>query len=251
MDGASWGLVARVAGNLAEREMALCLRAHAFRRSGGDRDDRDEFDDSFDHVLIGDPGAPRACFRYRVWPDGASAARGYAARHYDLSGLIDRPGPMIEIGRLCVDAASRGSALPRMTIAALTRIALTHRARFLFGCASFPGTDPVPHRAAFALLAAEHGAPASWRPGRRAENVHVLRRAPYDPARAAAGLPPPLRAWLVLGARVSDHAVVDADLGALHIFAGLEVASIPRSRARSLLRTVRLVPALDGLTGAS
>ncbi len=250
MNGTSGGLVARVAGNLAEREMALGLRAQAFRRDGGD-DDRDEFDDRFDHVLIGDRHAPRACFRYRVWPDGAAAVQGYAGSHYDLTRLIGRPGPMIEIGRLCVDSAARGTELPRMTIAALTRLALTHRARFLFGCASFAGTDPAPHRGAFALLAARHQAPEAWRPGQGADRVHDLRLAPYDPVRAATGLPPPLRAWLALGAQVSDHAVVDEYLGALHVFAGLDVACIPRARAGNLLRLARLVPALDGLTGAS
>jgi len=45
-------------------------------------------------------------------------------------------------------------------------------------------------------------------------------------------MPPFLRAYLGMGGWVSEHAVVDRDLGTLHVFTGLEVDAIPASRAK-------------------
>lgn len=47
-------------------------------------------------------------------------------------------------------------------------------------------------------------------------------------------LPPLLRGWLALGAEVSDHAVIDRDLGTMHVFTALPVAAIPPGRAAML-----------------
>ncbi len=67
--------------------------------------------------------------------------------------------------------------------------------------------------------------------------ARALARFTPDPRRAQAGLPPLLRTYLLMGGWVSDHAVVDDQLGTLHVFTGLEIAAIPPARQR-LLRQV-------------
>jgi putative hemolysin len=47
-------------------------------------------------------------------------------------------------------------------------------------------------------------------------------------------MPPLLRSYLAMGGWVSDHAVVDRDLGTLHVFTALEIAALPPARARRL-----------------
>lgn len=47
-------------------------------------------------------------------------------------------------------------------------------------------------------------------------------------------LPPLLRTYLLMGGRVSDHAVIDTELDTLHVFTGLEIAAIPGAGARAL-----------------
>jgi putative hemolysin len=49
-------------------------------------------------------------------------------------------------------------------------------------------------------------------------------------------MPPLLRTYLMMGGWVSDHAVIDRDLGTLHVFTGLEIAAVPAGRARLLRR---------------
>ena len=56
-----------------------------------------------------------------------------------------------------------------------------------------------------------------------------------DLAPDALRLPPLLRFYLALGARVSDHAVVDRDLDTLHVLTLLRPADIPPARLRALL----------------
>ncbi|MGR3710973.1 MAG: ornithine-acyl-ACP acyltransferase, partial [Alterinioella nitratireducens] len=55
-----------------------------------------------------------------------------------------------------------------------------------------------------------------------------------DPRHALARMPSLLRSYLMMGGRVSDHAVIDCDLGTLHVFTGLEIAAIPPARATRL-----------------
>jgi putative hemolysin len=47
-------------------------------------------------------------------------------------------------------------------------------------------------------------------------------------------LPPLLRAYLGLGGKVSDHAIIDPDLGTTLLFTGLNVAQVPQKRAQRL-----------------
>ena len=49
-------------------------------------------------------------------------------------------------------------------------------------------------------------------------------------------MPPLLRAYLLMGGWVSDHAVIDNKLNTLHVFTGLEVSKIPAAKKRFLLK---------------
>ena len=48
-----------------------------------------------------------------------------------------------------------------------------------------------------------------------------------------AALPALLRAYLALGGWVSDHAVVDRDLGTCHVFTCVELDRLPPARRRA------------------
>ena len=106
----------------------------------------------------------------------------------------------------------------------------------LFGCSSFLGTDATQHEDAFAMLLERHIAPKRWLPRVKAPEVfrfaRLLRRP--DPRRAMAAMPPLLRTYLMMGGWVSDHAVMDRQLGTMHVFTGVEIKAIPPGRARAL-----------------
>lgn len=198
--------------------------------------DADAHDARCRHMLIWDRASGRlaCCFRILPLRDGQDIASSYSAQFYDLSALEAFEAPMLEIGRFCVHPLIRDPDVIRLAWAALARVVDDGGAQMLFGCSSFPGTDPADHAQAFALLQARHLAPGRWWPRIKAPHVFRLARAPLgdqpDPRRAVSGMPPLLRSYLALGGWVSDHAVVDPVLRTMHVFTGVEIAAIPPSR---------------------
>lgn len=210
--------------------LALALRSRRFRGGG---EDRDRFDAICTHVLVEDAAGLACTFRLLPLAGGGEIGRSYAAQHYDLKALERFDAPMLELGRFC----TRGEAdadLLRVAWGALTRIVDETGAGMLFGCSSFAGTEAGAHADALALLAERHQAPARWRPLRRAREVLRLPRRKPDLRAAMRAMPPLLRTYTAMGGWVSDHAVIDRDLGTLHVFTGLEIGRIPPARARAL-----------------
>lgn len=223
---------ARSAGDL---EAARAIRAAAF---GLDAPDLDPFDDACIQVVIEDrrAGALVGCFRMLPLASGAGIARSYSARFYDLARLARRNGPMTEVGRFCIRPGLRDPDILRAAWGAVTAHVDAQAVQMLFGCTSFRGTDPAPYTAAFALLAERHLAPQDWAPQRRAPQIVPLAQgcSAAGRRRAAQVMPPLLRTYLAMGGKVSDHAVIDAQMNTLHVFTGLEIAAIPEARKRLL-----------------
>ncbi|WP_226780886.1 GNAT family N-acetyltransferase [Oceaniglobus trochenteri] len=229
-------LRARLAQDAHDLDAALALRGLCFRGDAG-RPDGDAHDSLCDHVLIecNVSNALVGCFRLRRH-DGASIAESYCAQFYDLSALRHFGAPMLELGRFCIHPDRQDGDILRLAWGALTREVDRQGIGLLFGSSSFAGCDPAPHLAAFAQLRDRHPPPLRWAPGVGAPEILRFAGLPQVQAPPRA-LPPLLRTYLAMGGWVSDHAVIDRDLGTVHVFTGLEIDRVPEGRAR-LLRAV-------------
>lgn len=229
---------ARLAGTPADVAAAQALRALAFR-ADAEASDADAFDSACSHVIVEDLRDERlvCCFRMMHLPSGAEIERSYSAQFYELSALKAFDAPMVEMGRFCIRPGLRDPDILRIAWAAMTAYVDEAGVKMLFGCSSFHGTEAQDYHDAFALLRQRHLAPKRWLPRVKAPSVFrfgtLLRRKP-DLGRAMAAMPPLLRTYLLMGGWVSDHAVIDRDLGTLHVFTGLEVGAVPPGRARLL-----------------
>jgi len=203
--------------SLAQAEAALDLRARVFRSGACDAD---AYDAQARHLLIEDATGIAACARLTV-QRGADVLTGYTAQHYDLSAFSAGFASALEVGRVCLAPECRDLDVPRLLLASLARIVGVEGAAVLYGCSSFPANG-----AGMARLA-DRQAPDAWAPRRKALLTQSLSRVPGP-------LPSLLRSYLSLGAAVSDHAVVDRDLGTLHVFTALPIEAIPPVRARLL-----------------
>ena len=96
----------------------------------------------------------------------------------------------------------------------------------LRGCAKYSVSSTTPLK--FAPLHTRPGGP------QQPDSADALTRGSLR----SFGVPPLLRSYLAMGGWVSDHLVVDRDLGTLHVFAGLEVRAVPVARALALRRLV-------------
>ena len=224
--------VTRAAESAADLHTVEALRARSFRRAST----RDAFDAIAQHVMVEDKatGALVCCYRLMEMP-AEGLPESHAALHYDIRGLMSFEGSMLELGRFCMHPGAHDPDILRAAWAAMTDLVDRRGIRLLFGCTSFAGTDPTPYRAAFGLLAERYLAPASWGVERRAREVIDLgEMAENDRTSAMRAMPPLLRTYLLMGGRVSDHAVVDREMETLHVFTGLEIGAIPEARKRLL-----------------
>ncbi|MEM8555878.1 MAG: GNAT family N-acyltransferase [Pseudomonadota bacterium] len=231
----------RFASTTDEVVAAQRLRHRVFRPDEAGERDADHFDDACQHFLIfrRDSGELVACFRVLFLRDGSEIGDSYSAQFYDLSNLCAYSGPMVELGRFCVapDAAGDPDIL-RLALGALGAYVEANGVELLFGCSSFAGTEADLYQDAFALLRERHLAPQRWLPQAKAPSVfqfaHSLKPSKPNLKKALKAMPPLLRSYLAIGGWVSDHAVIDRDLNTLHVFTGVEIASIPAARARVL-----------------
>lgn len=242
--------VARFSRDSDHVERAQRLRGLAFaglraghRASDAALRDADAHDARCLHVLIEEAqtGTPVCCFRLLPLSGGSAIGRSYCARFYELSSLSRYRGRLAEVGRFCIHPDRSDPDILRIAWGALARFVDAEAIDMLFGCTSFIGTDWQRHKDAFAILRDRHLAPARWRPGEKAPELvrfaSALDGRRADPGQALLTMPPLLRSYLAMGGRVSDHAVMDRDLGTLHVFTGLEIRAIPPARAR-LLRAI-------------
>jgi len=229
------------------------LRARAFR--GDDSaPDCDGQDAAAWHLWLGpETGAeanPLATARATLHTTPESLLGGYCAQSYNLSALSMLPGPVLEVGRLCLDpdlAANQAQRadLFRLLWAGLARLVLRHNVHRLIGCTSFATTDPETIQPALGVLAARHLGPAQLQPGKKAAETADLPAPPNDVTLAALQtIPPLLRAYLAWGGWVSDHLVIDRDLGTCHVFTCVDVATMPDARKRVLARLAHIGEAI-------
>lgn len=230
---------ATIAKDQTAVQAAQALRSLAFGTSGPDRD---RFDDICTHILISDlrSGQLVCTFRMLTLDGGAHLDRCYSAQYYELSGLQDFAGKMVEMGRFCIHPNWTDPDILRVAWGAMTAYVDDNNVEMLFGCSSFAGTETAEYLDAFAMLKHRHLAPKRWLPRVKAPHVFKyaarLRRKP-DAKKAMLRMPPLLRTYLMMGGWVSDHAVVDRQMNTLHVFTGLEIGSIPPARKR-LLRAI-------------
>lgn len=231
---------ARLAATPDDLDRARALRVLAFRAGRGE--DGDAYDALCRHVLIEEAatGVLVATFRLMQIAGGAEIGQSYSAQYYGLKGLSRFDRPMVEVGRFCLHPDWHDPDILRLAWAAVARLVEQSGAGMLFGCSSFHGTEAQDYLDSFALLGARHLGPRRWLPRVKAPRVfrfaRLLQSRRPDLRLAMLRMPPLLRSYLALGGWVSDHAVIDPDLGTLHVFTGLEIGRIPPARARLLRR---------------
>ncbi len=238
-------LETRLASSAHEVRQAQKLRYDIFYRELGavpDPDtartqrDADRYDPYCDHLLVVDrQAAPegRIVGTYRMMFDrGARKAGGfYSQNEFDLSSLIDcKPRHrLMELGRSCILAPYRSKRTMELLWHGVWACALQNQIDIMFGCASFQGTDLQKVSPALAWLGKNVSLDNSGGPASRNREAFALSKCSNESnsrGRALALLPPVLKGYLRLGARVGSHAVIDRQFGTIDVLVVLRVADI-------------------------
>ena len=215
------------------------LRYTCFKLSNDKGLDADSFDSICRHVLIEnlENGKLTCCYRIMSFTNGKDITRSYSSQYYDLAPIKNYSKPMIEVGRFCIDPATTDHEIVLTAWAALTKLVDENGVQFLFGCSSFAGIDKEKYLNCFAFLRENYIAPEHLRPMAKASQI-IRYSEDYsykvNKKKALLYMPPLLKTYLLMGAWVSDHAVVDYNMNTLHLFTGVEVSKIPRNRKQFL-----------------
>lgn len=205
------------------------------------RRDIDAFDLICDHLLVVDHDArsaaglrkPRIVGTYRLLrQEVADRYSGfYTQAEFDVAPLLAaNPGKrFLELGRSCVLPPYRDKRTVELLWHGIWTYVLHHRIDVMFGCASLMGTDVERHAMALSFLHHHALAPQEWRaralPG-RGEPMDVLPASAVDQKKALHTLPPLVKGYLRVGARVGEGAVIDHQFGTTDVLIVLPVASI-------------------------
>lgn len=226
-----------------EREAAQNLRYRVFvQEMGGNGPfvdhenqlERDRFDDACEHLILWHHqtgNEPEAVGVYRLLSSETAKITGgfYSAAEFDLDPLVRSNKKMIEVGRSCLHENHRGGAGMLLLWSALARHVFESETEFLFGVASFQGSDPEEYELALDFLNSHHLAPDGLRPIAKSPNYFPKSRRLFSPAErraAMAHVPALLKAYLRLGGGIGQGAYLDHDFGTTDVCVVLETASI-------------------------
>jgi putative hemolysin len=237
-------LAVRLASGPADIAAAQRLRYDIFFRDMGASADRclegrdiDPYDGLCDHLLVEDharPGSP-VVGTYRLLRQRIAEAHDgfYSAHEFDLSKILAharREGvELLELGRSCVAPDYRDAGTIQLLWRGIADYLQCHRIGYMFGCGSFPGTDPAQHAEGLSLLAHDHLAPAEIRARAIGEEAIPLGQLPiggYDHRLALRSLPPLIKAYLRVGAELGDGAYIDRAFNTIDVFVMVPVARI-------------------------
>ncbi|MGW2346829.1 GNAT family N-acetyltransferase [Streptomyces sp. NPDC001661] len=201
--------------------------------------DADMFDAHCDHLLVREMPTGQVVGTYRLLPPEGAAKLGrlYSEGEFDLRALAPIRPDLVEVGRSCVHRDHRDGAVIGLIWAGIARYMTDRGHEWLAGCCSIPLTDGGALAAAtWDRVRAAHLAPEEYR-------VTPLRAWRPDGVARPAGptpLPPLLRGYTRLGARVCGAPAHDPDFGVADLYVLL---SMRRMNARYLNHFLSLAPA--------
>lgn len=178
--------------------------------------DMDEFDPHCLHLGVRDLQSGELVATTRLLDHRAAAGLGhfYSEQEFALHGLANLEGPLLEIGRTCVAPAYRNGATIAVLWSELAEVLNEGDYRYLMGCASIPMRDgglqahAVMQRLRERHLCTEH---------LRAEPKHPLPELDL-PGNVIAEMPPLLKAYMRLGAKICGEPCWDKDFQVADLF---------------------------------
>jgi putative hemolysin len=200
--------------------------------------DSDRFDALCDHLLVVDTALPgpdhrRIVGTYRLLRQEIAAVAGgfYSNDEFELESLVARhPGQrFLELGRSCVLKEYRSKRTIEILWQGIFAYISHYSIGVMTGCASFHGTVPAAHAEALSYLAHYCRTEPQWDvravAGRYCAMDLVPREA-INTKSAIAALPPLIKGYLRVGARIGDGCVIDRDFATTDVFIVMPVAEI-------------------------
>lgn len=240
-------LQTRLARSRAEIRAAQSLRYEVFVNEMGARPtvanrllkrDKDFYDRFCDHLLVIDTknGEERIVGTYRMMQQAQAEQAGgfYSQSEYDLTPLLNHheKARVLELGRSCILPQYRNKRTMELLWHGTWAHAVANKIDIMFGCASFEGTEPTAFQQALGWLSANAVLDQAENCQPKTSDCINLKEMvvdgaePSDLRKAMAQMPPLIKGYLRLGAKIASHAVVDRQFGTTDVLVVLKVDQI-------------------------
>lgn len=198
--------------------------------------DQDRFDKWCEHLMVVDENTGELAATTRILHGLQAGKIGgfYSEGEFELSAIHRLPGSVAELGRTCVHPAYRNGATLGLLWAALAQYLTDHKVDYLIGCASISMAD---------------GGHRAWRIARNLQKRHLsnpdirvtpLRALPHLANQADTdadmAIPPLIRTYMRLGAKVCGEPCWDPDFRCADLLVLLEVSKLSARYSRHFLR---------------
>ncbi|MCJ8168698.1 GNAT family N-acetyltransferase [Atopomonas sediminilitoris] len=178
--------------------------------------DSDRFDPACRHIGVRDQASGALVATTRLLDSRAAQTLGhfYSEQEFNLQGLSQLDGPILELGRTCVASEYRNGATIAVLWAGLAEILNSGNYRYLMGCASIPMRDggvqahAVMQRIRSRYLCHEH---LRAEPRRELPHLNLGDN-------VTAEVPALLKAYLRLGAKICGEPAWDEDFQVADVF---------------------------------
>lgn len=198
--------------------------------------DADRFDEWCDHLVVTDEASGKLVATTRVLHQAHLPDTGgfYSESEFDITNLHRLPGTIAELGRTCVHPLYRNGPTISLLWASLAEYLISHNVDYVIGCASIGMSD---------------GGMKAWRTARYLQQEFLAGDAfRVIPRRALPHLthpesderpvdvPPLIRAYMRLGARVCGEPCWDPDFRCADLLVLLEVNNLANRYSRHFMR---------------
>ncbi len=196
--------------------------------------DEDEFDAYAHHLVVEEraTGAIVGTYRFMTKPQADARGGFYSATEFDFRALprdvVERGA---EIGRACVAAEHRNGRVIHLLWKGLARYLAWNDKRYLFGCASVPGTDPaIGHLVEDRLLAQ-----GKVHPTLRLQPLPALRcdDRVSETSTELVAIPPLVESYLGFGAKICSRPALDLAFKVVDFFVILDLSDLEPAIRRS------------------
>jgi putative hemolysin len=225
-----------MARSAADLEEAQRLRYAVFAQEMGaklgntvESVDHDEFDMYCDHLLVREADSGRVVGTYRILPPHRRAQIGrlYSESEFDLTRLGNLRSSLIEVGRSCVAPEHRTGSAILMLWAGLAQYMRKGNYRHLIGCASASLADGGMQAAGLRDRLQDYLCAPEYR---------VFPHLPFPHERisrpAAVEVPPLIKGYLRLGAKVCGEPAWDPDFNSADFLIWLSLDTMSPRYAR-------------------
>lgn len=191
--------------------------------------ERDAYDAHCRHLLVRDRRSHKLVASTRILSHERRDQAGgfYSANEFDLSALASLSGRFMEIGRTCVHPDYRRGAVIAVLWSGISDFIRSGHYQHLIGCASIDLSNGYGRaHGIFNQLKEDHSSPPALRitPRRAVPEADL----PEGPLR----LPPLLKAYMNLGAKVGGPPCWDPEFGVADLFMHLQIENLRPRYAR-------------------